>query len=196
MKKFLSLFLVSAILVICALSLASCSGDVTEGVPEGMKIASSEQADYYFYVPEGASWICDVASGATTAYYSNTDTSNVSVMDYILANTDYKVEDWWNSFENDFKNVYGDFEVVSSENVILDGVSALKTVFTGKMNVGIDSAGEPIVRDYKFMQISAIRSATLSAPKAYVFTYTSLNDDTFDSHLEDVETMIENFKFK
>ena len=196
MKKFLSVFLAAVMLALCAMMLASCSKGGEEGTPDGMEIASSEEADYYFYVPKGSAWVSDVKSGATTAYYSNTDTSNVSVMAFTLANTDYTVEDWWNSFENDFKNTYDDFEVVSSETAILDGVSALKTIFTGKMNVGVGSDGEAIVREYKFMQVSAIRKGTLSAPKAYVFTYTSLNDETFDSHLEDVETMVENFKFK
>lgn len=195
-KRTVSLFLILALTVFSALLLVSCSGSA-DGAPEGMKLISGEDADYLFYVPSGSYWIGDVKTGATTAYYSNTDTSNVSVMDFTVNATDYTAEDWWNSFQADFKNTYRDFTVVSSESAVLDGVDALRTVFTGKMTVGVDpSTGEDVEREYKFMQISAIKKGTLSAPKAYVFTYTSLNDgETYEAHIDDVEKMVENFKF-
>ncbi|MBR6916857.1 MAG: hypothetical protein IKN38_01610, partial [Clostridia bacterium] len=139
-----------------------------------------------FYVPD--TWQCDVASGATTAYYSATDTSNVNVMAFTLENSDSDVSEWWSSYTEDFKKVYEDFEVISETESVLDGAAATKFVFTGALTH--DGAKEV----YKFMQIAAVHRNTLSAPEVYVITYTS-SPDSYDSHIDEVEKMIANFKF-
>ncbi|MBQ7714416.1 MAG: hypothetical protein IJT70_00940 [Clostridia bacterium] len=189
MKRIIS-FVLIVILAFSAVALSSC-GKSEEGVPSGMKLASADTATYSFYVPE--SWKCDVASGATTAYYSNSDTSNVSVMTFSLPYTDSDVDDWWKSFSSDFNVVYKDFKVISEEPATLDGVVGMKYVFSGKLTH--DNGGEPVEEPLKFMQVVAIRSKAMSSPEAYVITYTS-SDDVYDSHLDDVGRMIENFKFK
>ena len=177
-KRILVLFMAVVMTVLC---LASCSkADPT--VPEGMKEASGESVDYNFYVPEN--WTCDVANGATTAYYSETDRSNVSVMTFTVNYTDDTLADWWKSFESDFQNVYSDFEVVSSENTVIDGVPALKTVFKGTLED----------YEYQFMQVAAVKGVALSKPQAYVFTYTSV-PSAYESHMEDVQSMLDAFDF-
>ena len=183
MKKIISL--IALFLAVSAL-FASCGQSEEDGVPAGMKIASADTASYRFFVPE--TWQCDVASGATTAYYSNSDTSSVSVMTFTLENSDASVSDWWSSFEGDFKMVYDDFEVISREAVTLDGMEAEKVVFVGTLN----HDGEAIT--FKFMQVASVRRKTLSAPEAYVFTYTS-SPEVYDSHLTDVQTMLDAFRF-
>ena len=182
MKKTISL---TALLLVVSALFASC-GQSADAAPSGMKIASVETAPYLFYVPE--TWQCDVASGASTAYYSNSDTSSVSVMTFTLENSDASVSDWWSSFEGDFKMVYEDFEVISREAVTLDGMEAEKVVFVGTLKHGEEAI------TFKFMQVASVRRKTLSSPEAYVFTYTS-SPEIYDSHLSDVQRMIDEFKF-
>ena len=64
---------------------AFCRQAIAEGavslnghpVPKGMKVASPDSESFVLYVPE--SWQCDVSSGASGAYFSDADTSSVSV---------------------------------------------------------------------------------------------------------------------
>jgi len=185
MKKVIS-FALAAIIFASCLALASC-GKSEDGVPNGMKKASSDAASYIFYVPEV--WQCDVASGATTAYYSNSDTSSVSVMTFSLENSDATADDWWEGFEDDFKKVYDDFSIESREDTKLDGEDAVKYVFSGSL-----SHGEEEKVEFKFMQIASVKRKPLSAPEVYVITYTS-SPDVYEEHLSDVQKMIDNFKF-
>ena len=185
MRKIITLILALTMIFSCAV-LASCGNETEQEAPSGMKRASAEEASYIFYVP--STWQCDVASGATTAYYSNSDTSSVSVMTFALENSDADAADWWSGFEADFKNVYDDFEIESREDVKLDGVDGAKVVFTGALT----HDGEDKVT-FKFMQVAAVRKKTLSAPEVYVVTYTS-SPEVYDNHLEEVQKMLDNFK--
>lgn len=183
MKKIVSII---AVIAIAAALLASCGQNGSDGAPAGMKIASADTASYLFYVPE--TWQSDVASGAATAYYSNSDTSSVSVMTFSLGSSDASVSDWWTSFEGDFKMIYDDFEIISREAVKLDGVDGEKIVFVGTLKHDEEKI------TFKFMQVAAVRQKTLSAPEAYVFTYTS-SPEVYDSHLTDVQSMLDAFRF-
>lgn len=181
MKKIISVILAAVIMLSGAALLTSCGKSETDA-PAGMKRASSENAGCDFFVPEP--WICDVQSGATTAYYSSTDASNVSVMSFSAEYSDYTADNWWESFKADFEGVYSDFEVISSENTVLDGTAAMKFIYKGVLEE----------RTYQFLQVVAVKNVSLSAPQVFVFTYTSL-PDTFDSHMDDVSKMLDNFKF-
>lgn len=185
MKKIISIIIASSV-ILSVLVLSSC-GKTEDGIPSGMKKASADTVSYSFFVPE--TWQCDVASGATTAYYSNSDTSSVSVMTFSMGNSDASVSDWWASFESDFKMMYEDFEVISKEETTLDGEKAEKVVFTGTLT---HDENEKVT--FKFMQVSAIKRKTLSAPEVYVITYTS-SPEVYDEHTTDVQKMIDNFKF-
>ncbi len=189
MKRIISFAVMFALIFTVAAATSSC-GEKDKSVPDGMQLASADTATYCFYVPEN--WKCDVASGATTAYYSNSDTSNVSVMTFSMPNTDSDVADWWKSFSTDFEAVYKDFTVISEEPATLDGVVGMKYVFSGKLTH--DNGGAGVEEALKFMQVVAIRSKSMSSPEAYVITYTS-SEEVYDSHLDDVAKMIENFKF-
>lgn len=170
------LMLASAMLVF-----SSCNKEGAD-VPAGMKEASGDSVDYDLYIP--STWTSDVENGATTAYYSETDRSNISVMTFSANYTDDTLANWWSSFEADFKTVYSDFEIVSSESTVLDGVAALKTVFKGTLED----------YEYQFMQVAAVKGAALSKPQIYVFTYTSV-PEAYDSHLEDVQSVLDAFNF-
>lgn len=178
-KKALAFIMAVTFFVFC---LCSCNKDTVSEAPAGMKEASGENVDYDLYIPDN--WTADVDSGATTAYYSETDRSNVSVMTFSVNYTDDTLADWWSSFESDFKNVYSDFEVLSTENVVLDGIPALKTVFKGTLED----------YEYRFMQVAAVKGVALSKPQIYVFTYTSV-PEAYESHAEDVQSILDAFSF-
>lgn len=191
MKKFLSFILALVIVALSASVLSSC-GDDESSVPDGMQLACDENTtDYLFYVP--TTWKCDVKSGASTAYYSSSDTSSVSVMSFELNNADSNVDDWWKSFKSDFERVYENFKLEEDKKAVLDGVEAHRYVFTGSLSHD-NGSGEADSADFKFMQVAAMRTQGLSRPQVYVFTYTS-NPENYDSHLEDVESMLSFFKF-
>ncbi len=192
MKRIVSIILAAVILLSCAM-LASCGSDKDEdGTPKGMKLISAESASYKFYVP--TTWQADVASGATTAYYSLTDTSSVSVMVFTLENSDSDVSDWWKSFLSDFKNVYNDFELISEEEAVLDGAAAAKFVFTGSLVHKDEKSGAEDKETFKFMQVAAVKTKKLSSPEVYVITYTS-SPEVYDDHIEEVTKMVDEFRF-
>ena len=169
--------------VLSAAALSSCNkNENTENVPDGMVNIAAENAGYSFYVP--TTWKYTTGSDTPSAYYSNNDASNVSVMSFTVEYSDYTVDDWWNSFAEDFEEVYEGYELISSEETVLGGVAAVKKVFKGTL-------GE---LEYEFLQVSAIRKEALSAPQVVVFTYTSI-PDAFEGDSDDGAKMIENFKF-
>jgi len=191
MKKIIVMILAFAMLSACA-SMTSC-GKSSGDAPNGMKLISSDVVSYSLYVPN--SWQADVAAGATTAYYSSTDTSSVSVMVFTLNDVSMSAKDWWNSYRADYEEVYKDFEVISEEETVLDGVAAMKFVFTGALTHTENDGSGAEKDEFKFMQVAAIKSKPLSSPEIYVFTYTS-SPAQYDSHLTDVENMLAYFKFK
>lgn len=177
----LAIFLAMCI-ALSAVSLASCSKKDDTDAPDGMVNIAAADAGYSFFVP--TTWKYTTGSDTPSAYYSNNDASNVSVMSFSVEYSDYTVDDWWNSFAEDFEEVYEGYELISSEETVLGGVAAVKKVFKGTL-------GE---LEYEFLQVSAIRREALSAPQVVVFTYTSV-PDAFEGHSDDVAKMIENFKF-
>lgn len=164
-KKFLIIAL-SAVLL-----LAGCNKD--PDAPTGMKTASGEGADYTLFVPDD--WTVDITTGATGAYYSNADTSGVLVTSWDLPNTDTTLDEWWETNLDEIQNVYTDVTVEDSENILIDGNHAVKYTWTGTLG------------DYTYRVLQA---ATIKNGNVYLFTYTSL-PDLYESHMEDVDQMLE-----
>ncbi|MBE6541094.1 MAG: hypothetical protein E7672_01460 [Ruminococcaceae bacterium] len=155
-----------------AVSLASCKKDEYEA-PAGWTTASDEKADFYFYVPD--EWTVDYSTAAAGAYFSESDPSSVSVMAWGLEHTDTTVDEWWDLNKDEIELVFSDVAIVSEENATVNGVFGKTYVYTA--NLGEFS--------YKFMQTAVIKNATV-----YLFTYSS-TPENFDSHIEDVEGMLD-----
>lgn len=165
-----------ALLVCCgAFSLTAC-GEPSD-TPKGMKLASNEIVDYYFYVP--TEWTTDLAAGAVSAYYSAEDPSSVSMMAWNIEDDEMTLDSWWETNVSDFNLVFDNFNLEQSSNYILSETAAMQYVYTG-------SLGE---NNYKFMQVACMTKGMI-----YLFTYTSVADN-YDAHLEEVAKMLENFKF-
>ena len=174
-KKRIVSFIAAAVIALAVLS--GCSnGDGT--VPDGMKLASDpELATYTFFVPE--SWSIDTQDASTRAYCSGTDRSFIMVMTGDLQYTDSTVDSWWESGLSELQTLYQNFDLLSRDETTLGGADAEKFVYTG------DFDGT----SFKYMQTAAIKGGAI-----YIITY-GATSDKWDSHLDEVARMLENFKF-
>ncbi len=178
MKKIL--LILSAILLL--ITTTSCSKEDT-GLPEGMALLDNEAVDYLFYYPQ--EWHADRNDGMVSAYVSEKDRSNVSVTTFAASADVASVEGYLTmgdtTYFDNMKETFPDLEMISDgEETSLGGVPAKQYVFTATV------AGEV----YKFRQVIAYRYGYI-----YMLTYTSTAEG-FDTHTDDVNSIISEFKFK
>lgn len=168
--------IISAILVLCMmLSFAACSGD--DEIPDGMKNVAGENDAYYLYVPK--SWV-DNNNGVVGAYYSAIDRSNISVTAY-SGEEFVSSDEYWNSFKADIDDIASSFEVVKeNEPKVIGGKNAVQHTY--KMTVSDVK--------YQVRQILVAYSNIM-----YVITYTAA-EENFDAHTDDIQLIIDEFKFK
>jgi len=178
MKKSIKtlVILLAAMLVLPVL--AACSDD---GVPDGMFAISVSSDPYNVYVPK--SWVNNSVSGNTSAYYSNADKSNISVtamlQDYDIGLE--TVDDYMKTVDASLAEVLPGYERVTEfEETTFGGRAAQTFEYTAKVDG----------KDYKFKQI-----VTLKGYDFYIFTYTA-EASNYDSHAEDVASIISNISFK
>lgn len=177
MRKLLLRILLFVVIASFAAALYSCGND-DNSAPAGMVTASDEKADFYLYVPDD--WTVDMTTRAAGAYFSESDPSSVSVMAWELEHTDTTVEEWWDINLEEVKLVFSNVEIVAEENTTVDDLYAKKYEYTA-------SLGE---FNYKIMQVALVKNA-----EVYVFTYTSIADN-YDTHLDDVNQMLEYLTIK
>ena len=161
-----------------ALPLASCNKKGEYDPPTGFVTATDEQADFYLYVPD--EWTVDFTTAAAGAYYSAADPSSVSVMAWELPNTDTSLDEWWELNQGEIEAIFSDFNLESSENMTVDGLYAKKYVYTASLGG----------YDYRYMQVATIKKASV-----YLFTYASV-EENYESHLDDVNKMLEYLRIK
>ncbi|MCQ2423348.1 MAG: hypothetical protein MJ088_00405 [Clostridia bacterium] len=173
--------LLAAILFVLTAAVACTKSEV----PAGMTEASPATGDFHLYVPK--TWTVDLETGAVSAYYSKADPSSVNVMVWEVSVTDYTPEEWWESGLTDLESIYTDLTLAASNETLLDGVRAMQYEWTGKIGQNT----------YRFLQVAAVRRGMV-----YVFTYGALDTapegsevSRFASHLEDVESMLREFRF-
>ena len=145
--------------------------------PEGMKLASTEERPYRFFVPE--SWMTDYRSALSAAYFLDSDKSNVSLQGHMLGVDDMSLEDYWKQNEQKYKNLYGEnYTLIETDTEAkMGGNNSAKYIYTVKSGNNT----------YKIMQTVCVKGAM-----AYVFTYTS-TPELFDSHIDDVNKMLDAF---
>ncbi|MBQ4065108.1 MAG: hypothetical protein IJD10_03305 [Clostridia bacterium] len=195
-------------LLLCLGALASCGGR-DDYVPNGFQRISHDDAEYYLYVPN--TWVPDLSTGVTAAYVSESDRSSVSLMafevnDALLqvtpgeteegdakteetaettAKTDVPnietVEEFWAYYDGQLAATFSDIVYVKKgEDRLMAGMKAKTYVYTATVTGTV----------YEFMQVVALKEGTV-----YLFTYTS-TDDQFDSHLDEVNKILEYFSLK
>lgn len=174
MKKIIS-FLLAAL--VGASVLAGC-GNTDSEAPLGFKEISDEGVTYDLYIPD--EWVADISTGMTSAYYSGQDPTNISMTAFELDGSVKSIADYWAVNEPDLLRMFPDLTYVyEPEEFVLDGVTAMQYVYTATLSE----------TPYKFMQIIAFKDA-----KVYIFTYTA-HADKYDTHFEDVVSILANFKF-
>lgn len=150
----------------------------TKDTPDGMKLASDEDIEYRFFVPE--SWICDAKSGASEAYYPESGRPNVTVTSYV-PDLSMTVNDYFLMCEETYKAELEGYERVGdvTERRVADRLAysyTFKTVAEGKTILVMQTI---FVYDSSF----------------YTITYTAL-EDSFGGHMADVEAMLGALKFR
>lgn len=198
---------ITALLCSVLLCLALCSCEQKDpNVPDGMKLVETESNDYSLFVPED--WSVDMSTGVVSAYASLVDQSNVSFTGFTIKMRDLYAETvasddtgadaevkgiidvFWESYSEDFAETFGDTMKYIDENgdesdspvavrTTLGGFEANKYTYTARVT------GET----YKFTQVVCIEAGYV-----YILTYTAVTE-SYDEHLEDVESIIANFKF-
>ena len=211
MKKIIAILLVLAF----AFTFTACD-DGDNWVPSGMKLASSDAVDYKLYVP--SSWTVDISTGIVSAYVSDTDRSNITMIAFNLENEDnyMTVDEYWEKYEADLITTFPDLVYVSpsdfstdEEEITEETTAEEETTEEATYSESGDKKSNPISMVlgtttkankyyYKatvtgsqmmYMQVIAIRAGV-----AYLFTYTA-TPDNFSTHLEDVNSILENLSF-
>lgn len=193
-------------LVCVCLLLAVCIGAVSCGnakvdVPSGMKLASEESDSFYLFVP--TAWSFKRAYDMPYAYYSASDASNITVMQYIIpaendtdtatgtatetaAETEKQnprapyIDKYWEGFLKEADVSLSAFAVLETTETALNDYYAKQYVYTQK-TAGVE---------YKHRQI-----VTYDGSMIFCLTY-SAKAENYDSHTEDVDKIFTEFKFK
>ena len=177
MKKLVSRILVILLIAATVLTAAGCKKDNADA-PKDMVLAADPLASFYLYVPE--KWTVDYTEGTGGAYFSAGDPSSVFVSAWDMPNTDSTIEDWWTTNLTDLELIFSDLTIVSEDTTVVDGLEAKSYTYTATLGS----------YSYKFMQVACMKDGTV-----YLFTYTS-QPELFDSHMGDVEKMLEYFAIK
>jgi len=165
------------VLMLALLLLVGCAKNDPD-VPKNMQLASREDVAYCLYVPK--SWNVNLDSGVSSAYYSSSDTSNVSVMSYYPEAESMSIDDYWNLCETEYQSAFQGYVFGSRDATLLGGRKA------GKYTFDLTVGGEQV----RMMQIVAAYDSMF-----YILTYTS-TPENFDKHLEEVQTIVDNFTFR
>ena len=149
-------------------------------VPEGMKLISTDERAYRFFVP--TEWQINKRTDISAAYYSESDRSNVSVQIYICGTGDAvkDVDTYFARCEASYKDMFAEYELISSENIAISNLNAKRYVIAV-------STGEI---DYKVLQAIVKKGDAI-----YCLTYTATAEN-YDAHVSDVEKMIEVFEIR
>ena len=200
MKRITALLLV----LVLSFSLCACAQDNTDA-PEGMKLVDTETKNYSLYVPEH--WSIDMSTGVVSAYASKADQSNISFTGFavdtaslaketVVSDTGSEIEAkgmidvFWESYSEDFAATFGDtMKYIDQDGKETDSPAPAKTSLGGLAANKYTYTARVTGETYKFMQVVCIEAGYV-----YILTYTAVTE-AFDSHLEDVESVISNFKF-
>lgn len=143
--------------------------------PDGMTLASSKERPYKLFMPSNG-WTIDTSAKITSI--AATDKSNLTVQYFMPDKEINSVDAYWEQCMEKNKDILVDLEIESTESTRVGGIeSGLVGVFRGKSG-GVE---------YKFKQAIAFRGEII-----YVVTYTAITEN-FDSHIEDVDKMLEHF---
>ena len=165
---------------------AAVAGDevVDKKTPEGMKIASSDIVEYRFYVPK--SWVCFSESELSSAYYPESEKTNVTVTSYSPSAEEkgMTLEDYYKKCIDEYrKTIKGFPEVISvTDGLTVAEKSAKSIVFTAQYG--------PVTYKIRQVMLYAGQNGLF-----YTFTYTA-TEENFELHMADFDAMLGAFIFR
>ena len=142
-----------------------------------MKIASSDNIEYRLYVP--TSWICNSESGKSEAYYPESGKPNITVTSY-SPDSPLSATEYFEICEKEYKDVLFGYELLSTDERRVAERDAVS--YTYRAVYGETS--------FKLMQTVLVYNEMI-----YSITYTAL-DDSFDTHIDDVNAILDAFIFR
>lgn len=175
MKKTVS---VIALLAALMLLLAGCGNTEPTDIPDGYQLASTEECDYNFYVPD--TWIVDSDSLYSCAYYSAGDPTSISVTAYNMDYTDTTVSDWWEGYTEQMNKAFEEYTLVSEDDAKMGGIDGKKYTYTAKL----------ADVQYNFVCTAVVKDAYV-----YYMLYTS-TADKYEEHIDTLNEVIGYFEFE
>ena len=196
MKK----LLLTAILLLAAISLFGCSG---EELPEGMQLVNGgADKGYYFYAPE--EWTVSNVAAIDAAYASKTDNSSVTFAEidkstFPLAEGESAKDYFFNKYFEDSLKEYPDS---ITPKITVNGENCL----FGTAEEGADKAIKYVYEDtYDEYPFGFIQILASHGDNYYIFTYAAQKtkrleaDETtrYDYYIENnkIQSVIDNFRF-
>ncbi|MBQ9783604.1 MAG: DcrB-related protein [Clostridia bacterium] len=163
--------------VLCEKSDPNGAEVVDKKTPEGMEIASADQLEYRLYVPK--LWVCNAESGVSEAYYPESEKSNVTVTSYAPSES-ISVQSYFAQCEAEYRTTLPGYERLSeSERTVAE-----RSAYSYTYRTVVDGV------EFKIMQTLFAYDSMI-----YSFTYTA-RVELFDSHMADVEAMLNAFTFR
>lgn len=181
--KPLFLFLIILLNVFTLLSCENTQPDVSE-IPKGMKLTENNSVDYYFYYPDR--WILDRNDKmiglkldiSTSILYEKY--SSISIISSTLSDPDILANTYWQDYEKDLESTYNDYEFISSEEMVLDNIIAVRKSYYAGLGADV----------YYFDQVLCAKNGVI-----YILTLTTEKNSAKDI-LDDFNAIVKHFHFK
>ncbi len=156
---------------------------IDKNTPAGMKIASTDDMQYRFYVPK--TWVCSSASGVSEAYYPESERTNATLTVYSPTGSEKGIalDEYYNTCIEDYEKTLGEFTLVGeSKKLTVAEKDALSFEYTVKYDGTV----------YKIRQVMLYAS---QHGLFYTFTYTAV-EQNYELHMADFEQMLSAFVFR
>ena len=155
---------------------------IDDDTPKGMKKASDDDVQYACYVPE--TWVTDLSDKLTYAYYpeeSPKPNPNITVTCFSPSIDNITAKQYFEESELEYrKNIMGYERVGEPKERKVAERDALSYQYKAKYGDN----------EYRIMQTVLIYNGL-----AYSITYTA-RADVYDAHLEDVDKILDSFRFR
>ncbi len=147
--------------------------------PEGMKLISTDELPYRFYVP--TSWTVNDRAEFPAAAPAEASSANITAHMYMISGPEISVTDYFASCEKRYRELFESYTPDGEGvEITMDGVKAMQYTYT-LVSGGIT---------YRQMQAIVLKGAVY-----YTITYTALPEE-FDTYLPQAERIIECFDIR
>ena len=147
-----------------------------KNTPNGMMLISDTSiVKYKLYVP--TDWKIDMQTGYTSAY-NDGDKTSVGVSYFVPSSNN--IPDYFESLKKQYKKIYTFFDNVEQKTISNPEIQFLTYIYDAV---------------YGGKSIKVMQAFTIEGSYVYTITFTS-SLENFESHTDDFNAMLENFRFK